>query len=417
MAIWTELSEWVLIGNFMINPRKKILFLTPQLPYPVHSGGFIKSFEVLQYLGKQYDVDFASLLKDNNIEFLEEFKVVANAKNFYTTSATIPRSIKNMIKANLQGKPISFYRNYSKAFAQQLQLIWNNYDIIFVDHVDMFQYIPDKFYHKTILHQHNAEYVMWKRAAEVEQNFLKKIALYTQFYLLGKLERSYCNQAKYILASPNDESELKKIGVSNPNFYETYHLGDDKLLSQPELIFDAGSQNLLYVGTLTWEANIDGLVWFLENVWQTLSNQNKKITLTIIGKNPDERLLRFKEKFSNITFPGFVKDLEPYFQNSKVFIVPLRFGSGIKVKVVSAMYRGIPCVTSNIGVEGLEAENGKHIMIANNPQDFIQAVQILLDNENVWNKISKASRILAQEKYSWAAVFNTINEVVGRIPE
>ncbi|MCB0513337.1 MAG: glycosyltransferase family 4 protein, partial [Bacteroidetes bacterium] len=142
----------------------------------------------------------------------------------------------------------------------------------------------------------------------------------------------------------------------------------------------------------------------------------KGISLTIMGKNPDKRLLKFKEQFDNISFPGFIEDVEPYFQNAKLFIVPLRFGSGIKVKVISAMYRGIPCVTSDIGVEGLMVENGKQIMIANDARAFTIAIQTLLNDEDKWNTLSKESRILAQEKYSWEAVFKVIDEVVTKFP-
>ncbi|HMU98474.1 MAG TPA: glycosyltransferase [Chitinophagales bacterium] len=401
----------------MIKQRKKILFLTPQLPYPVHSGGFIKSYRMLVHLAAQHDVDFASLLKGEDVQLLEEFKAsIPNIMQFFTVPSNIERNAINILKANLQFKPISFYRNFSKQLDKLLQTIFANYDIIIVDHVDMFQYIPKQYFHKTILHQHNAEYVMWKRAAEVESNFIKKIVLFVQFYLLGKLEHTYCNQAKYILASPNDEVELKRIGVRNKNFFETYHLGDDSLLHQTPLVFDKENKNLLYIGTLTWEANIDGLIWFLDNVWQTLSTENKGISLTIMGKNPDKRLLKFKQQFDNIIFPGFIENVEPYFQNAKLFIVPLRFGSGIKVKVISAMYRGIPCVTSDIGAEGLMVENCKQIMLANDVKSYINAIQTLLNDEDKWNTISKESRILAQEKYSWEAVFKVIDEVITKFP-
>ncbi|MCB0512576.1 MAG: glycosyltransferase family 4 protein, partial [Bacteroidetes bacterium] len=140
------------------------------------------------------------------------------------------------------------------------------------------------------------------------------------------------------------------------------------------------------------------------------------ISLTIMGKNPDKRLLKFKEQFDNISFPGFIEDVEPYFQNAKLFIVPLRFGSGIKVKVISAMYRGIPCVTSDIGAEGLMVENGKQIMIANDVKSYINAIQTLLNDEDKWKTISKESRVLAQEKYSWEAVFKVIDEVITKFP-
>lgn len=395
----------------MTNQRKKILFLTPQLPYPADAGGFIKSFKLIEYLSQKHDVDYASLLKDDNATYLNEFKNKVALQNFYTVDCSIPRSIKNIIFSNIQLKPISFYRNYSKKLAKLLQPIWQNYDIIFVDHVDMFQYIPKAYFSKTILHQHNAEFVMWERVAKLSNFGFKKLALLLQAKLLKRLEVKYCNAAKLILASPNDELELQKAGVMHQHFFETYHLGDDKLLEEKPLEFNPSSKNLLYVGTLTWEANIDGLLWFLENVWSSITAKDNAITLTIVGKNPDVRLLKYKNQ--NVIFKGFVEDLEPEFQNAKLFIVPLRFGSGIKVKVVSAMYRGLPCITTSIGAEGLQVENGKHLLIAEDKEAFSQAIFKLINDATTWQTLSVESRKLAQEKYSWQAVFHAIDQSIA----
>ncbi|HND46532.1 MAG TPA: hypothetical protein PLC61_09095, partial [Chitinophagales bacterium] len=92
----------------MIKQRKKILFLTPQLPYPVHSGGFIKSYRMLVHLAAQHDVDFASLLKGEDVQLLEEFKAsIPNIMQFFTVPSNIERNAINILKANLQFKPIS----------------------------------------------------------------------------------------------------------------------------------------------------------------------------------------------------------------------------------------------------------------------------------------------------------------------
>lgn len=393
--------------------KKNILFLTTQLPFPPHSGGIIKSYRMAKHLALQHTLDIACLLKGNNIDYLPQIKKEIDYRELIYVQLDRPRSIKNILYANIQKKPISFFRNYSKTLQKKLDDVWHKYDLIFVDHVEMFQYIPKTIFPKTILHEHNAEFKMWERAANMEKNSIKKIILKWQSYFLKKLEIQYCNQAKAILASPNDTEELKNVGVLNTHFFTTYHLGDDSLLKAPHLSFDKNNFHLLYVGTLTWEANIDGLLWFFDEVWNELIKNEPRITFTIIGKNPDKRLIEKVNHIKQVTLTGFVDDLEPFFKKTKCFIVPLRFGSGIKVKVISTMYRGIPCVTTPIGTEGLEVENSKHIFIANSNSDFLKHILTLLYDKDKWNTLATESRKIGAEKYSWQSVFNTIDDVIN----
>jgi glycosyltransferase involved in cell wall biosynthesis len=107
-----------------------------------------------------------------------------------------------------------------------------------------------------------------------------------------------------------------------------------------------------------------------------------------------------------------VENVEPYFQKSRIFITPLRFGSGIKVKVVNALYRGIPCVTTSIGTEGLKVKDGEDIYIRNNTADYADAINTLLTNKDEWQKISENSRAIANKYYTWNYVLQNIEKAI-----
>ncbi len=204
------------------------------------------------------------------------------------------------------------------------------------------------------------------------------------------------------------------MGIDSKKFEITYHLGDDRALGLPEIDFSKTECAMLYVGTLSWEANIDGLLWFFNACWHEIQNKAENVTLYIIGKNPDERLLQASEKFKNIVFTGFVEDLEPYFNKCKVAIAPLRFGSGTKVKVLTYMYRGIPCVTSSIGVEGLEITHGKHMFISDDANSFTKCCIELLTSENLCKTMAKESRDVALKNYSWEPVLKSHVESIQK---
>ncbi|HNY55622.1 MAG TPA: glycosyltransferase family 4 protein, partial [Chitinophagales bacterium] len=164
----------------------------------------------------------------------------------------------------------------------------------------------------------------------------------------------------------------------------------------------------------SWEANIDGLIWFNNEIWPAIKQQHPGIILYIVGRHPDNRLKEMAAKDDSIVMAGFVEDLEPYFRKARLFITPLRFGSGIKVKVVNALYRGIPCVTTSIGTEGLKVKDGEHIFIKDQPKDYITAVDTLLKDKETWEQFRNQSRAIARKYYTWDYVLENIRKSVEK---
>lgn len=392
---------------------KKILFLTTQLPFPPISGGVIKSYKLIEYFYNKFDITLACFLKSE-----EEVKELTTFQNLFPNIQiiafpfSVERNLKTFIKSNFDGISMNEYRNRSTQMQELLQPIWSTINTVFVDHLEMYQYVPKDFKDKKILHQHNAEFVMWYRFALLEKNYFKRFALRNQAYRVKKLEEQYCNDADIILVAPNDQHILEQIGISKNKMQLTYHLGDDSYINYNDLSFDANKKAIMYIGTLTWEANINGLLWFINHIWRQIIEKEPNTKFYIIGKNPDARLQQAAHSFPNIILTGFVEDLEPYFQKCSVAIAPLLFGSGIKVKVISYMYRGIPCVTTNIGVEGLAVEDEQEIMIKDNADDFAVAIIALLSNEALWNKLSKSSRTYAKTNLSWKAVLQIAAQTI-----
>ena len=392
---------------------KKVLFLSPQLPYPPISGGTIKSWKLAEYLNEHYNMYPAYFLKNEDAaheaEFLERLGLTAH----YSESIDVPRTPLNLIKSNLQGIPLNLYRNKSAAFKKHIDTISSGFDTIFIDHYEMYQYVPEGYRGSVILHQHNCEYLMWDRFAQVERNPLRKLALRNQAWRIKQYERRICNKSHAVLAAPNDIEELQKIGATGTKYYETYHLGDESLLASPDLRFDDSEEAILFVGTLTWEANVDGLLWFLEEAWNALKQRHPALKFYIVGKNPDPRIIQVvKTLASDIELTGFVEDLEPYFRKSRVFVSPLRFGSGIKVKVMNALYRGIPTSTTSVGSEGIALKHREHIMINDDMKGMIDSIDELLKDRQVWQKLAAASRQLARDKYTWDAVMQIVRQSI-----
>ena len=399
---------------------KSVLFLTPQLPYPPIGGGTIKSWKLVEHLSQNYKLTVGSILKGTDKENTEEFLKKSDVKSFYSESVDVPRTAWNLCKSYLKNMPLNLYRTFSKKFAEATHRLAHEFDIIFIDHYEMFQYVPSTFKGKVILHQHNAEYVMWKRLAEIERNLMKRLTILAESVRIRSYEKSICKQSDLIFAAPNDITELTNLGIEPGNFEVTYHLGDEALLKTPLVDFKSTEKALLYIGTLSWEANIDGLIWFIENSWDNLKKLHPDLKLYIIGsiyikgRNTAERIEAACKGKSGIVMTGFVEDLEEYYAKSRVFIAPLRFGSGLKVKVVNAMYRGIPTVTTNVGAEGIEAQNMTHLGIADTLPEMEKQIDLLLKEQDTWETLRDQSRKLMEAKYTWEKMFNVMTKVMEK---
>lgn len=377
----------------------KILFLTTQLPYPPVSGGVIKTWNLVRHWSSS-GLKVICALKPGEEDQVDEFLSKVPQIDHFMVPFERKRTAFNLLKSYLFAPTLNVYRNFNIQIKRKTEEWAQDCDVIFVDHYEMGQYVPSTYKGKVILHQHNAEYVMWERLAEIEKNPFKKILIKLESNRIRKTEKAYSKRATLVLAAPNDIEELATIGVSKTKMTPTYHLGEDFLLDSPDVEFRETEKSLLFVGTLTWEANIDGLLWFLDNVYPQILGAHPNLKFYIIGKNPDPRLVSKVEKYPSVELTGFVKELEPYFKKARVFVIPLRFGSGIKVKLLNAMYRGIPVVTTPIGTEGLAVESGKDLFCTSKIGEQVSAISTLLDNEEVWNNLRNSSRAIAKN-YTW----------------
>lgn len=397
--------------------KPKILFLSTQLPYPPISGGVIKSWKLIERLSQHFEIYLVCPLKGEDPAYLEEFKKKLPISDLFCLPLDIPRNAKNLIKSYLKGQTLNMFRNYDDRIQKKVLEWIPQVDAIVVDHYEMYSYIPKNGAKPVILHQHNAEFILWERLAQLAPWGIKKALIYAESRRIKKAEKRFSEHARQIWAAPNDIEALQKLGIPTQKMRVTYHLGDDSPLDKPLIDFNKAEKALFYMGTLSWEANIDGLVWFFEQCWGLIKKQVPEVKLYVLGKNPDPRLIQASKKDPSVIFTGFITDPEEYFIKCMAAIAPLRFGSGTKVKVLTYLYRGIPVITSPIGVEGLILESGKHAFITDQAQVFSESCIELLKNPEKCLQMGLEGKEIAVKKYSWDKVLSdhvqSLNELIS----
>lgn len=391
---------------------KKMLFITPKLPIPAISGGLIGTLSSLKVLPKSFELDVITFIdeeNENKEKYIEELKKNGINNIFFIDYKVKQRSILTIIKSIFQSLPLSVYRNKCDKMKNMIKDISANYDFIYADHWLTMQYIPNNFRGIKILKEHNAEYIMWERLFQLEQNFIKKLYLFYELNKIKKYEAKICNKADNVIVVTNDDKKsLKKIGAN-----------ESKITMLPSVVMDNTAykdwnftnreNSIMYVGSLSWGANIDGLEYFINNIYPMIKQRVSDLKFYIIGKNPPDILQQFAQNDSSIVLTGFVEDLTEYYEKCKLFVVYLRYGSGIKIKILEALSNAMPVVTNDVGMEGICTEGAE---LANTDKEFTDKVCELINDNKKLKYMSEKGIEYINNNYSekeYIKFFNVIN--------
>jgi glycosyltransferase involved in cell wall biosynthesis len=158
---------------------------------------------------------------------------------------------------------------------------------------------------------------------------------------------------------------------------------------------------LIFTGSMDWLPNEDAINFFAKEIMTRIKAHVPTARLTVVGRNPSQRLLRRLEGRPEITATGWVRDVRPYVGGGSVYVVPLRIGGGTRLKIYEAMAMGKAIVTTAIGAEGLPVRHGEHLIVADSPEDFAKAVVRLLRDSDERRRLEQAAREFVERNCSW----------------
>jgi glycosyltransferase involved in cell wall biosynthesis len=207
------------------------------------------------------------------------------------------------------------------------------------------------------------------------------------------------------------EAELVTQAVGNhiepvviPNFIDLHTYEDVREIPQP--------QTLIFTGAFTFDPNYEAMLWFLNDVYDKVTDQAPEAHLTITG-NHANRPLPSRE---HLSLAGFVQDVRPLVARSWCSIVPIHTGGGTRLKILEAMALGTPVVTTTKGMEGLDLCPGEHVLVADDPNAFAEAILALFADPALRQRLAQNARQLVQEKYNWAVVMPRFLAIIEGIP-
>lgn len=253
-----------------------------------------------------------------------------------------------------------------------------------------------------VLFEHNVETVIWRRYAEVATDPIRRVFFRTQAERLLAFERAACRRAAHVIAvSEADATLLRDLcGISHVSAIPT---GVDVAhVARPDSNVSDNS-GLLFTGSMDWMPNIDGVLWFVHEVMPLIRRRLPECSITIAGRRPPASIRALTaDPLVHVT--GTVDDMRPYLWRGGVSIVPIRVGSGTRLKIYESMAAGIPVVSTTIGAEGLEVSSLDNIRIADTAEGFAGACVELLTDPDARLRQSSAALKLVRENCSWETV-------------
>ena len=159
------------------------------------------------------------------------------------------------------------------------------------------------------------------------------------------------------------------------------------------------------MGTMSYYPNIDAVLYFAESIFPLILAQDPDISWCIAGREPPKIVRQLAEGHPQIEIVANPEDMSAIASQCSLSVVPLRSGSGTRIKILHSMAMGLPVITTNIGCEGLEATNREHLLIRDCPENFARAVLELIGDRQMWQQLQLNGRQLVQDKYDWTAIF------------
>lgn len=389
----------------------RFLLLTPQIPYPPRQGASLRNYYIVRGLAQMGQVTLLTFREENQTSDPAVLAPLLECATTHCIPAPARTTTTRLWQLVSSTWPDMAHRLYCPTFAQKLeQLLQNNpFDVVQIEGLELACYIPliqqTSPRSKIVFDNHNAETALQKRAMQTDLKHPGRwlAALYSavQVVKLYWFERWACQTAAAVtVVSETDAQILQKVmpnkrPVVIPNCIDVQAY--DRLPYDSHVAYD-----LVFTGKMDYRPNVDAILWFTEAVWPLIKSQHPDTTLAIVGQKPHDSLQSLAD-WPGITLTGLVDDVRPYLAGAKIIVMPLRMGSGTRLKFIEACAAGKGIVTTRIGAEGFEISSGREAFVADDPAGFAQAVVHLLSNPEEGKKLGECARAFARP-YDWREV-------------
>ena len=393
----------------------KILMLTPYLPYPLLSGGQIRTYNLLKNLKDKHEITLYSLIKDESEkqhapkleEFCKKIVLLKRTKN--------PWALRNILMAGFTAYPFLVTRNMPIRASQRIshELDLNHFDLI---HAETFYMMPNIPKTKTpiLLVEQTIEYLGYQSYARQSKLWPIKPLLYIDIAKIRFWEQFYWRKASHLVTMSQEDKKFIQNEVKQKLNIDVVANGVDmKILAKVKKKLPQ-NPTVLFVGTFKWLPNVDAVSFLVKEIWPSIIEQIPLAKLCIVGFSPTKKINRYAADPS-ITVSGNIKDIRNAYAKAHVLLAPVRSGAGTRYKILEAMATGTPIVGTSLSVDGLSVRPNQEALISDTAAGLAQKTVSLLKNTQMQQKLAQKGKRLVSKKFDWQVISHELDRIYQQL--
>lgn len=390
----------------------KILMLTPWLPHPPNWGFAKRVFHTIEVLARRHEVTLLSYSEGHDAASIKVLQGLCHA--VHTVVPTPPPFGKRVAQLASLASRTSFQRRMtvSAPMQQALDRLLKEtaYDVVHLQSSQMagFRFAPGSV---VVLDEHNIEYELYYRMYQGEGSLFRRYFSWLEYHRFKREEiASWQSVAGCATTSEREARIINGIApdlptVVVPNAVDTEYFSPSSAPVDPHAI--------VFTGLMKYRPNVDGAAFFVKDILPRIVAVEPRATFYIVGADPPPQVLQLASP--NVIVTGSVPDVRPFVERAAVFVVPLRMGSGTRLKVLEGLAMGKPMVSTALGCEGIELTHGEHLLIADDAQPFADAVLEVMQSPARAQHLSKEGRALVLRQYRWDTAVEALETLYARV--
>ncbi len=394
--------------------RPRVLMLTHEPPLPAVSGGRVRDWNLIRQLDERgWEVALFAITgteppADADIAELERIcrplVLQPHRQRSFVNLARVATGI-------LAGRPFQRTYFYSPAGRREVGrlLAAERFDAVLCSQLYMYPYVSAQALERTALDCHNSEQARIRSMATTEGGGTRELVARLQVGPVSRYERRAAGEAARVLAVSEPEREyFERLA---PGRVELIPNGVDCERITP---VPGPGRDLLFLGSLDYSANADGLVHLVRDILPAIRSRDVRMNAVGGGAGSDLLSLRGESPIP-LRFAGRVPDTAPCFAAARAMVAPLRFGGGTRLKILEALARGVPVISTTLGAEGLGLVDGTDVLLADDPASFAGAIDRLLADDELWHRLSSNGRRTAEVRFDWRPIGAELDRVLREL--
>lgn len=403
------------------NLVKNIGIIIPYSFFPPTNGGALRCFYVVKEISKCHNLVLFISEQENMPEFLDWIESLKNVRYvIILSSKNKTRNLLNKFKDRLRSgiHTNRFFQPTNQVFLDGFELIRNEinnqkFDAFICENLDTlicFNKLLKKYQIPVVYEAHNVDSDLWLqmhlKTGNKQYLYNSKAALLT--------EKKLGNIADLVVTvTNNDKIRLSNLSTTSSVNIEVVESGVDTDLKIPAHQKNDDRFNILFCGTLEYEPNYEGLVWFYYNVLPLFKKLGILFKITVIGKLTNSERYNFLKDSNDVNFIGTVESVNKYYNEADVSIVPILSGSGIRLKITESLSFAVPVVSTTLGAEGIRENNA--VLLADTPEEFVDSLIRLYQLGELRRELGNKGREMVLKYYDWKSLMSKFNENILKI--